>query len=95
MDALAKKHADTLTVLVVNAWDEPADLIDGYLKRNKVAHATVLYDGEPAARLYGIRGIPESVLIDSAGRIAKARDAFDPNRPDEFQRLLEKATGAK
>jgi thiol-disulfide isomerase/thioredoxin len=90
VESLAERHGQGLTVLLVNAWGEPHDLVDAYVA-GKVAAGIVLYDGQDAARRYGIQGIPETVLVDARGNIVRARDAFDPDRPAEFDRLLETA----
>ena len=49
---------------------------------------------EPAAaRLYGVRGQPVAVIVDTNGRVAWAKDGYTPGDEAEWKRLLQRAGG--
>jgi thiol-disulfide isomerase/thioredoxin len=92
VEALARRYGDRLAVLLVNAWDDEHADVDAYARSADLKAVTVLYDGSGVAARYGVRGVPETVLIDPQGKIAVFRDAFDPHRPQDFYRVMETMT---
>ncbi len=71
MTQLAEAHkADGLMVLAVNAWDEPRDQVDKFVKENNLRHKILMNGGELYKEVFGKPGIPTVFLIDRKGNVA-------------------------
>jgi thiol-disulfide isomerase/thioredoxin len=62
-------HADAV-ILTVDA-DEPAELVESYVKKEHLALPVLLTDGTDITARYGIAVIPTLVFIDTQGRVVE------------------------
>jgi len=58
-------------VLGVNAWDEPEDVVAGFVKEKNLKHRMLLYGRETATQC-GLVGLPAILWIDREGVIVDA-----------------------
>jgi hypothetical protein len=80
-----------VVVLAVNAWNEPRDRVQAFVKEMGINYP-VLLQGSGAAGSYGAdRGIPVTVHIDAQGRIASRQVGFETEAQKEAN--LKKARG--
>lgn len=79
-----------LVVLMIN--DEPVDTISKYLK-DKGFTFTVLRDTDgEVSRLYGVRGIPRTIIIDREGKVALDHTGFGGDG-SQLEEAIKKALG--
>ncbi len=89
--ALAEKG---LVVWAVNQRENPAK-VKAFLAKNKYDF-TVLMDAHgQAARAYGVRGIPTTVIIGRDGKVANVFIGFGQGSAQAIDAALEKALAAK
>lgn len=68
LDELASLHGDAgLTVLGVTS--EPKKVVEAALAREKRAFPVVAVKGDKTEKLYGVPGVPHTLVVDTEGRI--------------------------
>jgi peroxiredoxin len=89
MIEVTKARAEKGVVFIAVNQQEGADEIKAFLK-SKNLETTVALDAEgQAAKLYQVRGIPQSVIIDKAGNIAEIHVGFSPVMKELLARELD------
>jgi len=79
LKSVADRHrGDGLAVLAVNAWDEPLDLVQGFVKAQGINYTVLLDGGETAIGKYGVRGVPSAFYLDRQGRIVETGLGAEP-----------------
>src|SRR5205085_8829127 len=67
LEQFAREHAGALQVVAINFRDLSTDSVD-FVHRLGITYPALLDDpSAPVARSYGVRGIPQTVFIDSRG----------------------------
>ncbi len=76
---LDKKYKDRgLLVLAINAWDEPAELVQKYVESEKLTHRFLLKGHEVWRDRYHFFETPTTCWIDHKGRVINVHFGFDP-----------------
>ncbi len=76
MSRLAQRHQESgLTILAVNAWDEPRDKVTSFVKEHQLKQR-ILMDGRQVARRYGLKGVPVLYWIDRQGIVVDVELGF-------------------
>lgn len=85
--ALQEKYASRgFTILAVNAWNEPKEMVQEFAKKNSLNYS-ILLDGKQVFRDdYGGKAIPHSFLLDKQGKIVWSQIGWG----DELTEVLEK-----
>ena len=76
----------------VNEGEKPA-AIRKFLKQQKLDVTVALDPDGKAGDLYGVEGIPQTVIIDKQGNVAKVHVGYMPGLEEELKREIEKALG--
>ncbi len=92
---VADKFADqNVTFYAVNVGETP-DVIKEFLAESGL-NVTVLLDGDSSiSELYGVSGIPQTVLIDKAGRVQVVHVGFGGNLEQQLTQELEDILAGK
>ena len=93
---LDKKYKDQgLVVLAVNAWDEPAELVQKYVKSEKLTHRFLLNGHQVESDRYHFFETPTSCWIDHKGRLVNLHFGFDPGDEVALARRAEELLAAR
>jgi len=93
---LDKKYRDQgLVVLAVNAWDEPAELVQNYVKSEKLTHRFLLNGHQVESDRYHFFETPTSCWIDHKGRVVNLHFGFDPGDEVALARRAEELLAAR
>jgi cytochrome c biogenesis protein CcmG/thiol:disulfide interchange protein DsbE len=81
-----------VAVLSINSWDK-RDAMQAFVQANPQYTTTMLYDPSPEAQsvacsLFGVKGIPYTVVIDKQGRVAAAFDGYSPDGEQKLETVL-------
>jgi peroxiredoxin len=90
LPGLAELHAelgDEVALLGISV-DEDPDYVRGFLERNQLPY-TLAWDSDGIATDLGIRSIPVTLAIDSAGKLAGVHRGYAD--ADDLKRLVKKA----
>jgi len=90
-EAAAKKHPDDLAVLAISVDTAPADARE-FLREVQVSFPTAIDSEQKVQRLFQVRGIPSSYLIDRDGRIV--RNFVGLPNPDELNTEIDRLVAA-
>ncbi len=72
---------------------EPAGVIGPYLERNGWKFPVALDDRETVKALYGVEGIPHTVVIDAKGEIVWSQSGFRPGAGRALAQIISAALG--
>jgi len=78
-------------VLAVNAWDEPKDEVESFVKEHKLQQRILLNGRNVKEVVYGMKGIPMLFWINRAGVIVNTQLDYDEANAtmlDEYTRKL-------
>lgn len=93
LDALSEQYKGAGVVFVsINCMEGKGDPA-GYLKQHAFK-STPLLDGNPVAKLYGVKGIPDTFVIDRAGKIVHRIHGYTPEFRDELETAIKKFAAA-
>ena len=70
MESLWRRHRTRSFVMLAVSTDSTPSAVPLFLARLGFTFAVTLDPGQELARLYGLRGLPMSVIIDAAGHVA-------------------------
>jgi thiol-disulfide isomerase/thioredoxin len=84
-----------LVVLVVNAWDEPAELIRKYVESEKLTHRYLLNGQAICKDRYHFFETPTTCWIDHKGRVIKIDFGFDPGDEVALAKRAEELLAAR
>lgn len=86
-------NGNGFTVLAVNAWDEPPEVVKEFAKQLKIPF-TVLVSGEKVFKeLYQGGGIPMGVLIDRNGNVVFRHIGIAKDRMEALDRKVKQLMG--
>ena len=60
-----------LKVLAVNAWDEPKDAVEKFMREQKLTHHILLDGGQVARGPYQVAGLPTTFWIHKDGTVVR------------------------
>jgi len=66
------------TVVAVNGWNEPRDMVQGFVTRAKLKQPVLLMGNVVAGQQYMVRGYPTSFWIDHEGKVIDREVGFNP-----------------
>jgi thiol-disulfide isomerase/thioredoxin len=78
-------------VLAINVQETP-DVIGQFLQRNDLQLTTLLDADGAVSELYGVTGIPQTVVIRPDGTVQKVLVGFGPNTPGELDAAIAAAS---
>ncbi len=77
------------TILAVNAWNEPKEMVDEFAKKNKLSYP-ILLDGKQVFRdHYGGKAIPHSFLLNKKGEIVWSQIGWGDELTDVLEKKIE------
>jgi thiol-disulfide isomerase/thioredoxin len=82
------------TVLAVNAYDEPRELVRTFVEQAGLKHPILLGGGRVARDLYHVRGLPASLWIDRAGNVVARESGFSPSSFPRMEARVKEMIGA-
>lgn len=69
LNALYEKFKNRgFTVLAVDCWDEDADMLRKFARKNNLGYP-MLVNGQVAAQAWGVTGLPDNFLVDRSGEV--------------------------
>jgi thiol-disulfide isomerase/thioredoxin len=93
MPVLKRLHEDykdaDLVLLAVNAWREQRQALANFVKANDVQYPVLADPGAEAARLYGVKGVPHTVLIARDGRVAATHTGYEPGIEEQLRKDID------
>ena len=96
MTALYEKYkADGFTVVGVNGYDEPKDLVEKFMSDEKLTHPVVLLGGKVASEQYHVRGYPTSYWVDHEGNIVDREVGFGQGSEKKLASMIEQLLAAR
>lgn len=75
LEALWRDYRDRGVTVLGVAYTDTRPAAQAYLARHRVTYPNGMDRGGAAARRYGVRGVPETVVVDALGRLAELRSA--------------------
>ena len=89
---VADEFGDDVRLVGVNQ-RESGEVAGAFLEKNKWALDSVLDVEGKVGALYGVRGIPQTVIIDAEGRVHDIHVGFGPNTADQLRKDIKAALG--
>jgi thiol-disulfide isomerase/thioredoxin len=83
------------TVLAVNAYDEPRDLVQSFVERGQLKHPILLGGGQVARDLYQVRSLPTTVWLDASGKVVARESGFSPSSFPRIEARVKEMLAAK
>ena len=96
MTALYEKYkADGFTVVGVNGYDEPKDLVEKFMSDEKLTHPVLLMGSKVASEHYHVRGYPTSYWVDHEGNIVDREVGFGEGNEKKLANTIEQLLAAR
>ena len=78
-----------LTILAVNAWNEPKVDLARFATDNKLSHRILLEGKDVGREKYGIRGVPANFWINREGKIVRQLEGFEEGEVKKMEKWIE------